>query len=154
MDAACCECPLSWHNSDCLECAGPAQAPLPSYIGTSAAQTTFCLETIDREEFSDVYAGVDLHICGQTVDFGKDSILIPSALRIRTRLAKHNHDDGNHADFQTNLDSHSDSQPPESSNQHDGIHLVKDGCDEVVQTKYKNDLIISELVTLISAPQS
>ena len=94
MDAACCECPLSWHNSDCLDCAGPAQAPLPSYIGTSAAQATFCLETIDREEFSDAYAGVDLHIYGQTVDFGKDSIVIPIALRIRTRPAKHNHDDG------------------------------------------------------------
>ena len=82
MDAACCDCPLSWHNSDCLDCAGPAQAPLQSYICTSAAQATFCLETIDREEFSDAYAGVDLHIYGQTVDFGKDSIVIPITLQI------------------------------------------------------------------------
>ena len=72
----------------------------------------------------------------------------------QTQPRRRNCGDINHADFQTNLDSHSDSQPLDSSNQHDDIHLVKDGCDEAVQTKYKNDVIISELVTLISASQA
>ena len=33
---------LSWHNSDCLGCAGPAQVPLPSHIRTSVDQATPC----------------------------------------------------------------------------------------------------------------